>query len=115
MGLLESLAALTMTDALLQPSQASRVPWRSVVAVTCMLGHGMFGYPLLPSSHYNDFEGYLPVFTLLALAVGFGLSALRAGGKFDRLVGTAVFIISLLYFAMAVRRMVWLWYEWERP
>jgi hypothetical protein len=80
-----------------------------------MFGHAMVGYPLLPSSYYNDFEGYVPVFALLALSVGFGLSALRAGGKVDRIIGTAVFVVGLLFFAMAVRRMVWLWYEWERP
>ena len=37
------------------------------------------------------------------------------GGRMDRIIGTAVFAVGLLFFAMAVSRSVGLWLEWERP
>ena len=69
-----------MSDSIPQSVSASRPapwPWRGVLALVCMFAHAMVGYPLLPSSYYNDFEGYVPVFVLLALSVGFGLGALH--------------------------------------
>jgi len=78
-----------------------------------MFAHAVMDYPLLASSYYNDIWGYVPVYVLLALSVGFALSAIRVGGRTDRILGTAVFFVGLLFFAMAAFRSAGLWLGWE--
>ncbi|HEY1376962.1 MAG TPA: hypothetical protein VGF55_09215, partial [Gemmataceae bacterium] len=71
------------------------IPWRGLVGFGLLALVGAMGPDITPSRYYPDLGHYVPRYVLLALGVGFGLSAVRRGGRVDRLIGIAVLVVGL--------------------
>jgi hypothetical protein len=77
------------------------VPWRGLVAFGLLAVVGAMGPDITPSPYW-DLGHYIPRYVLLALSVGFGLNAVRRGGRVDRLIGVAVLVVGLVMVAHIV-------------
>ena len=71
------------------------VSWRGMVAFGLLALVGAMGPDITPSSYWPNLDHYIRRYVLLGLSVGFGLSALRRGGRLDRLIGLAVLVVGL--------------------
>jgi hypothetical protein len=73
----------------------SVVTWRGPAAFGLLALVGTMGPDITPSAYIPDLNHYIPRYVLLALSVGVGLSAVRRGGRGDRLIGVAVMVVGL--------------------
>ncbi len=73
----------------------STLPWRGLVAFALLGVLGALGPDIAPSRYWPDLDHYIPRYVLLALSVGFGLSAVRSGLRVDRLLGIAVLVVGV--------------------
>ncbi len=76
------------------PAPDVAVPWRGLVAFGLLAVVGAMGPDIAPSGYWPDLDHYVPRYVLLALCVGFGLSAVRSGRGLDRPFGTAVLVVG---------------------
>jgi hypothetical protein len=74
---------------------AVAVPWRGLVAFGLLALVGAMGPDIAPSRYWPGLDHYIPRYVLLALGIGFGLSAVRSGQRVDRLFGIAVLVVGL--------------------
>jgi hypothetical protein len=79
------------------------VPWRGLVAFGFLAAVGAMGPDIAPSHYWPDLDHYIPRYVLLALGIGFGLSAVRSGRRQDRLIGVVVLVVGLGMVAYIVR------------
>lgn len=76
------------------PARDAALPWRGLVAFGMLALVGSMGTDIAPSPYIPDLDHYIPRYVLLALAVGFGLSATRSHRREDRLCGIAVLVVG---------------------
>jgi hypothetical protein len=70
------------------------LPWRGCVAFGLLAVVGAMGPDITPSRYWPNLDHYIPRYVLLALSVGFGLSAVRSGRRLDRVFGIAVLVVG---------------------
>jgi hypothetical protein len=79
------------------PTQAlapvTSCPWRGLLAFALLGLVGALGPDITPS-RYWPLDHYIPRYILLALSVGFGLSAVRSAQRMDKLLGISVVIVG---------------------
>lgn len=85
------------------PAADVSVPRRGLVAFGLLAVVGAMGPDIAPSVYWPDLSHYIPRYVVLALSVGFGLSAVRSGRRLDRLFGIAVLVVGLGMVAYIVR------------
>jgi hypothetical protein len=76
------------------PAPAAALPWRGLLAFVLLAAVGSLGPDITPSRYWPDLGHYIPRYVLLALSVGFGLSATRSAWRLDRLLGIAVVLVG---------------------
>jgi hypothetical protein len=76
------------------PSRGGALSWRGPVAFALLGVVGALGPDITPSQHWPDLDHYIPRYVLLALSVGFGLSAVRYGHRVDRVFGIATVVVG---------------------
>jgi len=76
------------------PAADVALPWRGLVAFGLLAVVGAMGPDITPSRYWPDLDHYIPRYVLLALSVGFGISAVRRGQRADRLLGIAVLVVG---------------------
>jgi hypothetical protein len=69
-------------------------PWWGSVAFALLGVVGALGPDITPSVYWPDLAYYVPRYVLLALSVGFALSAVRSGQRVDRVLGVAVLVVG---------------------
>ena len=67
--------------------------WRGLLAFSLLGAVGVMGPDITPSQYFDIYH-YIPRYVLLALSIGFGLSAVRSGRRMDRLLGIAVLVVG---------------------
>ncbi len=77
-----------------QPLTDAGLPWRGPVGFGLLVFVGGMGPDIAPSRYFPDLDHYIPRYILLALAIGFGLSAVRSGRRQDRVLGIAVLAVG---------------------
>ena len=70
------------------------MPWRGLVALGLFFLVAAMGPDITPSPYW-DLDHYILRYVLLAVSVGCGLSAVRRGGRADRLIGIAILVVGL--------------------
>ena len=81
-------------DPIQPPVADAAPPWRGLIAFTLLAVVGAMGPDIAPSRYFPDLDHYIPRYIILALAVGFGLSAVRSRRRMDRLLGVPVLVIG---------------------
>ena len=69
--------------------------WCGIAGFVLLAIVGGMGPDIAPSGYYPDLMHYIPLYVLLALSVGFGLSAVRSSRRVDRVFGIAVLTVGL--------------------
>ena len=57
--------------------------WRGLLAFSLLGALGVMGPDITPSQYFDIYH-YIPRYVLLALSIGFGLSAVRSGRRLGR-------------------------------
>ena len=88
-----------MADVTTSPPAATRpkakVPWRGVVAFALLGAVGSLGPDLTQARYLPNLDFYVRRYVLLALSIGFALSAVCSRVQLDRLIGIAVLVVGM--------------------
>src|SRR5262249_36320863 len=78
-----------------QPLRAQlSLPWRGLAALAILFVVGAIGSDIIPTGKRPEINHYIPAIVLLALSVGFGLSAVRSRQRAERPLGIAVLTVG---------------------
>jgi hypothetical protein len=76
------------------PTRKASLPWRGFIAFILLGVVGSLGPDITPSRKWPDLAYYIPRYVMLALSIGFGLSAVRSKQRVDRVFGIAVVVVG---------------------
>lgn len=85
--------SLTTPDSFQASKPVPTIPWSGLLAFGILAVVGSMGPDITPSRYWT-INHYIPRYVLLALSIGFGLSALRSSQRLNRLLGIAVVAVS---------------------
>jgi hypothetical protein len=100
------IETVTTRDTNQPPAANTILPWRGLLGFILLAIVGAMGSDITPSRYYPDLVHYVPRYIILALAVGFGLSAVRSRQEMDLLLGMPVlflggfFVVYIVYWCL---------------